>query len=121
MSKIRKPHLPDDLHDDFEDQLKIISQCPVCDTKFNARQSRILEDRDDAHLVYLNCRKCLNSVIAVIRFGLQGISSIGMVTDLSYDEVLRFKEGDAVSVDDVLDVHRVINKNNWQDHINTSF
>jgi hypothetical protein len=118
MRRHRSAHLPDDFHDDFEEQLKIISQCPVCDAKFNARQSRILEDTGDSHLIYLNCKKCLNSVVAVIRFDARGINSIGMVTDLTYDDVRKFKDGYEVEADDVLGVHEALNQSSWQEQIN---
>lgn len=113
------PFLPDDfddMHDGFEkfdEQLKIISQCPVCDTKFSAKRSQILEDRGEEHLIYLHCQKCLNSVVAVIRFGAQGITSVGMVTDLSYDDVLRLKDAPPVQIDDVLDLHEALQKLDW--------
>lgn len=116
MSRNRRQFLPDfpDDFDKFEEELKIISQCPVCDTKFNTRQSQILEDKGNAHLVYLNCKKCLNSVLAVVRFDPQGISSIGMVTDLTEREVLKFKDGQEVSFDDVLLARQALNAKNWQ-------
>ncbi len=113
MSKYRPPFVPKDFPEDFDEQLRIINQCPICDTKFNVRQSRILEDREDSHLVYLNCRKCFNSVVALIQFGLHGISSIGMVTDLTYEDVIRFKDGDKVNFDDVLVAHEALTKNEF--------
>ena len=34
-----------------------------------------------------------------------GVSSVGLVTDLTYDDVLKFRASRRISVDDVLSVH----------------
>lgn len=124
MPKRRRSFLPDDFGDfedgidKFEEQLKIISQCPVCNTKFTPTQSRLLADRPDLHLIYLHCKKCLNSVVATIRFDPHGITSIGMVTDLSYEDVLRIKDGEPVNIDDVLEAHEMLRKPDWHKSLN---
>lgn len=91
-----------------QDNLRLISFCPLCHTHYNPWQTRILEEREDAHLIYLQCRKCGSAVVAVVLTGLFGVSSIGVVTDLTSDDVLRFKEAEAVTADDVLDAHLLL-------------
>lgn len=91
-----------------QDQLRLISSCPLCHTHYNPWQTRILEERDDAHLIYLQCRKCGSAVVAVVLTGWFGVSSIGVVTDLTSEDVLRFKQSAPISADDVLDVHELL-------------
>lgn len=102
----------DNRHSDFSDffeenleNLKIISSCPVCGVKYNSAEVRLLEEKNDTHLVYIKCRKCQTSVVAVILANHFGVSSMGLVTDLNSEDVLKFKEREPVTVNDVIDVH----------------
>ena len=125
--KKKRPLLPhdfDDLEDEFmrgldkiSKEFKIINQCPVCNTRFSAGSSRLLADKGEGHLVHLNCKKCLNSVVAVIRFEPHGITSMGMVTDLTYDDVLRIKDGEPVGVDDIIEAHEMLGEPDWQKYL----
>ena len=40
-----------------------------------------------------------------------GLAGSAILTDLTADEVLKFKKGEGVSVDDVLDVYQKLEKN----------
>lgn len=85
--------------------LRLISYCPICSTHYNPFNAQILEERDDAHLIHVECRKCGSSIIALVLTGGIGISSVGLVTDLTGEEVLKFRKSDVIASDDVLDAH----------------
>jgi hypothetical protein len=85
--------------------LKLISRCPLCKTSYDPLEAKVLQERDDAHLLHIICRKCANAVLALIFVSNDGVSSVGLVTDCSYDDVLRFRESGEVSIDDVLAVY----------------
>lgn len=87
------------------ESIRLISYCPMCNTHYNPMQAEILEERDDAHLIHTECRKCSSSIIALVLTGGLGISSVGLVTDLASDEVLRFRASDSVRDDEVLQLH----------------
>ena len=89
----------------FNESLKIISYCPLCDTNYNPLTAEILERRENAHLMYIRCKKCLSSIVAVVVTGVIGVSSIGLVTDLTVDDVMKFQNAEKLSNDDVLDVY----------------
>lgn len=91
-----------------QDHLRLISACPLCQTHYNPWQTRILEERDDAHLIYLQCRKCGSAVVALVLTSGFGVSSIGVVTDLTHEDVLRFKGATPITPDDVLDAHALL-------------
>ena len=90
--------------ENFE-HLRVISSCPVCRTRYHSAELQVLDERHDAQLVHLRCRKCQSSVLAVIRASQLGISSVGVVTDLSGDDVLKFRRQPVITGDDVLDLH----------------
>lgn len=101
--------LPDAFGDNFEN-LRVISSCPICNARYHTAEIRVLEERADAQLVYLQCRKCRSSVLAVVLANPLGVSSVGLVTDLSGDDVLKFRHQNVLSGDDVLDVHLTLQR-----------
>lgn len=90
------------------ESLRLISYCPLCNTHYNPLAAEILEERDDAHLIHVECRKCGSSIVALVLTGGVGVSSVGLVTDLSGEEVLKFRSRDTIRVDDVLAMHSVL-------------
>ncbi|PIS42824.1 MAG: hypothetical protein COT24_01440 [Candidatus Kerfeldbacteria bacterium CG08_land_8_20_14_0_20_40_16] len=90
--------------------LKLISYCPLCNTQYNPLAAKILEEREDAHLIHIECRRCNSSIVALILTGGIGVSSVGLITDLTSDDVLKFKDADDLNLDDVLDFHEALQK-----------
>lgn len=86
--------------------LQILTVCPLCQATYNPLKTQIMAERDDAHLLYLECRQCGSAVVAVVTTGLSGLSSIGTVTDLTSQELVDIPARSAVSIDDVLDMYR---------------
>jgi hypothetical protein len=92
----------------FDEGVKLISYCPLCEMSYNPQEARVLGEKDDSHLLHIQCGNCSNAIIALVLISSVGVSSVGLVTDLSYDDVKRFKEAPIVSTDDVIDVHAVL-------------
>lgn len=94
----------------FNDNPTLITHCPVCNLRYDPLEARILEEEANAHLVYIKCRSCQATVLAVIVTNNLGISSVGLITDLNGDDILKFKSAEAISCDDVLEAHQLLNK-----------
>lgn len=92
----------------FEDNLKIISSCPVCQARYNPIEAKIIAEKNDTHLVYVKCRSCSSAVLAVLFASSIGMSSVGVVTDLTSDDVMKFINVKPVSSDDVIALHKLI-------------
>jgi transcription elongation factor Elf1 len=90
------------------EDLKTISRCPICNSKYTTAEIDVLERKEDAHLVCIKCKKCQASVIAVILANQLGVSSVGLVTDLNGYDILKFKNQSAVSFDDVIEIHQML-------------
>ncbi|MFA6271874.1 MAG: hypothetical protein WC693_02055 [Patescibacteria group bacterium] len=97
--------------------IKLISYCPLCNTQYNPLSARILDEREDAHLVHIKCKSCNSSIVALVLNGAIGISSVGLITDLTSDDVLKFKDGDEVTSNDVLDLHLELSSGQLLEHI----
>lgn len=65
-------------------------------------------------LLHVQCRKCRHSILALVLVNQVGASSVGLLTDLSYEDVLKFQAGSRVSVNDVIDLHNLLDGEIWQ-------
>ena len=86
------------------DGLKIVSRCPICQMEHNPMETALLDEANGSHLIYIKCRKCQSGVVASLTPTSFGMSSVGLVTDLSSNEIMQFKDSPRVSAIDVLDV-----------------
>ena len=81
----------------------------------------MLGKQAEAHLLHIQCRKCQHSVLAFVVVNQMGASSVGLLTDLSYEDVLRFRANHPVSIDDVMAVHELFNANQWEKALGRTF
>lgn len=95
------------------ESFKLISFCPLCNKHYNPTRAFVLETEGTNHLVYVQCEHCSSSIVALVVAGTLGVSSLGLVTDLSPDDVLRFKDTPKLSADDVLELHKWIRSTNF--------
>ena len=88
--------------------LRFLSVCPLCEASYNPLEARILSEENNSHLLHIQCRKCSNALLALVLVSQMGISSVGLITDLSFDDVLKYKDEAEVTADDVLDTHLLL-------------
>ncbi|MBI4435531.1 hypothetical protein HY630_02575 [Candidatus Uhrbacteria bacterium] len=101
----------------WNEGLKLVSFCPVCETRYNPMEARVLGEQGETHLLHVQCRKCQNSILALVLVNQVGASSIGLLTDLSYEDVVRAKTSRCVSVDDVIGVHQMLEARHWEQEL----
>ena len=88
--------------------LLLMRQCPACRVKYTTESVRVLSASERGSLVSFTCDACKLGVLVVIApmpFGLMGT---GVPTDCTPDEVLRFMDAGEVTVDDVIEVHQLL-------------
>ncbi|MBU1921930.1 hypothetical protein KKD84_01750 [Patescibacteria group bacterium] len=90
------------------ENLKILTKCPFCSANMEKLDVRLLQDMDDRQMVHIHCAACLGSMIALFLLAGPGIASIGLVTDLSFDDVVKFNKNDKIGLDDVLKTHEFL-------------
>lgn len=89
----------------WDDGLKLISFCPLCETHYNPTEAQIVGESENSHMLHITCKKCQNAILACVLVSQGGVHSIGLVTDLNFEDVLKFRSAPDISVDDVLDMH----------------
>lgn len=84
--------------------------CPLCGTHYDSNNAKIIFEKEDAFLLYTDCHTCGSSVIAALITNQLGMSSIGLITDLTFGDAVKFKESEVISPDEVLDIYTVFER-----------
>lgn len=77
-------------------------------------QARMIGETEGTQLLHVTCRKCQNSILALVLQNASGVSSVGLVTDLTFEDVGRFQRARSISVDDVIDLHAFLEEGGWR-------
>lgn len=88
--------------------LRYISVCPVCGHNYNHQKAHLFARQDNVNLAHINCSKCQSNFIAMIIFLAHGVSSVGMVSDLTLTDAEKLCRREKIKVDELIDYHRVI-------------
>ena len=94
--------------------LSYILHCPVCNNKYAAAQTSIIDAEDaekydhSSMLVHTDCERCKSSVMFNISLEGPEIFSIGMVTDLTSEDTRKFREVKPIGLDEVIEFHNFI-------------
>jgi len=94
----------------FNQNQSIVTNCPVCHERYNPLEMKILEQRVETNLIHIKCRHCNANVLAVVTANGIGVTSIGLITDLNEDEVLKFKDSQAIGCDEIIEAHKFLSK-----------
>ncbi len=86
------------------DGLRLVSRCPVCSKEHQPLDTSLVAEHEGSHLIYITCRHCQSGVVAVLEPTSFGFSSLGVVTDLNFEEIKNLSSTNPVSADDVLGV-----------------
>lgn len=98
----------------WNDGLRLVSYCPVCETRYNPMEAKMLGEEGETRLLHVQCRKCHHSILALVLVNQVGASSVGLLTDLTYEDVLKFRSNRFVTVNDVIEVHGALEDGFWQ-------
>lgn len=97
----------------WREALKFISRCPVCNENYNLEGAKLVEEKDNACLIHLTCGKCQGYFLTMVLNFSHGLSSVGMITDLNYNDAQRIYRSVPLTLDEVLNTHQLIEKNNF--------
>lgn len=90
----------------------LISYCPLCDTSFSPKQAAVIGQGGDVQLLHTICSRCGSSIVLLLLTSEAGISSVGLITDLTEGEVGHFACSAAVSTDDIIELHEYLSLKN---------
>lgn len=89
-------------------KLNLLAKCPNCGRKHNNSKTHIIEQKGDMTTLHITCGHCNVSVLVLVSEGSIGLVSVGMMIDLDKEEVKRFISKDPVTVDEIIEVHKLL-------------
>lgn len=88
--------------------MKILNHCPFCGASAEEMDIKLLKKMMDREIIHVHCAACRGSIIALLMTSGPGVASIGLVTDLSFDDMVKFINNREISLDDVLGMHELL-------------
>jgi len=83
----------------------MVTKCPLCDFKYEKDSIKIIDKKDGAITIHLNCRRCKSSIMMVIIAGGMGITSVSAMTDIMENDFEKISNK-RIEYDDVLEMHK---------------
>lgn len=93
---------------DWEQSLKMIGACPICGKPYGPGRVKILKREQNARLTHIACASCGGYFMAMImRLG-KGTSTVGMITDLNFDDAKKLMAKAPISIDEAIEGYKFI-------------
>ena len=89
-------------------KLNLLAKCPNCGRKHSNSKTHILKQKSGMTTLHITCGHCNVSVLVLASEGPMELLSIGMMIDLNEEEVERFISMSSVTVDEVIEVHKLL-------------
>lgn len=90
------------------ENLQAIIRCPVCNKKYRTTRIVVLDEDEKRTTLHLSCEGCGASSMVFVSLGQFGVVSLGLLTDLEQSEARAVFHGEAISADQVLEVHQFL-------------
>ena len=99
----------------WREVLKTMSRCPICGQSYQGERVRLLLQKESSSLIHSTCSQCHGSFMAMVVLAGRGLSSVGMVTDLSFEDVQRLYRAQPLSLDEVIEGYRFFKQHGIQE------
>ena len=86
----------------WREALKLISRCPICSHHYQSDQAKVFAKASSASLGHLTFSKCQSHFVAMIVVMGQGLSSVGIVTDLNFADASRLYRTEPLTTDEII-------------------
>ena len=84
-----------------DEEVKLIAYCPFCESDLNPVKAKVVDDKDDSQLIHIQCNNCKGFILALLTKTVSGLSSIGLITDLTFEDVFQFKDKARLQADEI--------------------
>jgi hypothetical protein len=91
--------------------IRLNVRCPICASVYDWQRLKILGERDNQVLTFIDCGTCSTAVLSILSLGPSGMTAQGLVTDLTFDEVFGLDERPDITTNDALDMHEALDEN----------
>lgn len=89
-----------------DDALAVASYCAICESSDGPLSVQELADREGAHLTHVSCGRCGAMALVLAQTAGSAVNAVGLATDLTPEDVLKFTDAKALTADEAIDFHR---------------
>lgn len=103
--------------DSWQEALRLINRCPVCNENYATDRAKVFAKNEVASLVHITCVSCRSNFVAMILSMGQGLSSVGMITDLDYEDAKRLNKTLPITIDETIEGYKFINNTKFSNYL----
>lgn len=92
----------------YLERLVTSSRCFFCGSVRGSLSAGVIEDMGERKLMHIGCEACGHAIIAVVTFSEEGLFSVGLRTDCTSNDALRFQALRPLGADDAISVHETL-------------
>ncbi len=87
--------------------VETVMHCPSCGVKFPQDGANIIGRKNNSLLIHFSCEKCQGASLALVaKNEISGnLITMGMLTDLDYEEAVKIMQEKPITIDEVLDIY----------------
>ena len=82
--------------------------CPLCNKEYAPINLQVVEQAGETILAHSHCPICAGAVLSLLYKDFMGITLLGLMTDLNYDDTMKFKNEEAINEDEVLNLYKIL-------------
>lgn len=90
------------------ENIQSLIRCPVCNKKYRPAKMMVIDEDDKRTTLHMTCESCGAATIVFVSLGQLGVVTLGTLTDLEQSEARRVFQGEAVSSNNVIEVHQFL-------------
>ena len=98
----------------WREALKFINKCPICSEIYNTEQAELFAKTENAYLIHMTCQECASYFIAMVVMLAGGLSSVGMVTDLSLADAKRLYQAEPITLNEALNGYKTMESSKFK-------
>lgn len=93
-----------------EQHSQFVSRCPLCNAGYRMEDAYTLESTEDASMIFIECKRCKSSIVAIVAMSGMGIVSLGMVTDMTREDIERFRAAPVLGSNELLEMIQLLQR-----------
>ncbi len=94
--------------DSLRSQFKVMRECTVCKAELDIESIRTIESSLGSHILHVTCVACENSLIFLVGSTQFGIGLVGLVSDLNFDDSVKFRHKQPIDDDRLIEYYQVL-------------
>lgn len=69
-----------------------------------------IESTPEASTIFIECARCKSSIVAIVAMSGMGIVSLGMVTDMTREDIERFRVAPSITSNELLEMIQLLKR-----------